>query len=226
MARLALGVKKLSCIIELDGIIMASIMGLDVMDIMEGDIVSDMGLVIDIIGLVDIMGLVDDMADIMGFTEAMVDIMGLVDAMDIIGLEDIMGFVDIIGDIMDIMRLEFITFSASFDIMDRTVRIMGDVVIICVITGMDVPVIMASWAASLRRGVVEPLIMALVGFIVPVISAEGDAIALAIAFAIALVAILLLIEEAGIIESCIAMVGSDAIIELPIGDDIWERFSK
>lgn len=68
--------------------------------------------------------------------------------------------------------------------------------------------------------------MALAGFIVPVISAEGDAIALAIAFAIALVAILLLIEEAGIIESCIAMVGSDAIIELPIGDDIWERFSK
>lgn len=72
----------------------------------------------------------------------------------------------------------------------------------------------------------EPLIMALAGFIVPVISAEGDVIALAIAFAIALVAILLPIEEAGIIESCITMVGSDAIIELPIGDDIRECFSK
>lgn len=154
MARLALGVKKLPCIIELDGIIMASIMGLDVMDIMEGDMVSDIGLVIDISGLEDIMGLVDDMADIMGLVDDIVDIMGLlddiadiiglVDAMDIRGLEDIMGFVDIIGDIIDIMRLEFITFSASFDIMDSTVRIMGDVVIICVITGMDVPVIMAS----------------------------------------------------------------------------------
>lgn len=158
MARLALGVKKLPCIIELDGIIMASIMGLDVMDIMEGDMVSDMGLIIDIMGLVDdmadimglvddmgdIMGLVDDMTDIMGLVDDMADIMGLVDPMDIIGLEDIIGFVDIIGDIMDIMRLEFITFSASFDIMERTVRIMGDVVIICVITGMDVPVIMAS----------------------------------------------------------------------------------
>ena len=68
--------------------------------------------------------------------------------------------------------------------------------------------------------------MALAGFIVPVISAEGDVIALAIAFAIALVAIVLPIEEAGIIESCIAMVGSDAIIEPPIGDDIRECFSK
>lgn len=154
MACLALGVKKLPCIIELDGIIMASIMGLDVMDIMEGDMVSDIGLVIDISGLEDIMGLVDDMADIMGLVDDIVDIMGLlddivdimglVDAIDIKGLEDIMGFVDIIGDIIDIMRLEFITFSASFDIMDSTVRIMGDVVIICVITGMDVPVIMAS----------------------------------------------------------------------------------
>lgn len=158
MARLALGVKKFPCIIELDGIIMASIMGLDVMDIMEGDMVSDMGLIIDIMGLVDdmadimglvddmgdIMGLVDDMTDIMGLVDDMADIMGLVDPMDIIGLEDIIEFVDIIGDIMDIMRLEFITFSASFDIMERTVRIMGDVVIICVITGMDVPVIMAS----------------------------------------------------------------------------------
>lgn len=148
MARLALGVKKFPCIIELDGIIMASIMGLDVMDIMEGDMVSDMGLIIDIMGLVDdmadIMGLVDDMTDIMGLVDDMADIMGLVDPMDIIGLEDIIGFVDIIGDIMDIMRLEFITFSASFDIMERTVRIMGDVVIICVITGMDVPVIIAS----------------------------------------------------------------------------------
>lgn len=43
--------------------------------------------------------------------------------------------------------------------------------------------------------------MALAGFIVPVISAEGEVIALAIAFAIALVAILLPIEEAGITES-------------------------
>lgn len=154
MARLALGVKKLPCVIELDGIIMASIMGLDVMDIMEGDMVSDIGLVIDINGLEDIIGLVDDMADIMGLVDDKADIMGLVDdiadiiglvdAMDIRGLEDIRGFVDIIGDIMDIIRLEFITFSASFDIMDSTVRIMGDVVIICVITGMDVPVIMAS----------------------------------------------------------------------------------
>lgn len=54
--------------------------------------------------------------------------------------------------------------------------------------------------------------MALAGFIVPVISAEGEVIALAIAFAIALVAILLPIEEAGITVSCIVMVGSDAII--------------
>lgn len=62
--------------------------------------------------------------------------------------------------------------------------------------------------------------MALAGFIVPVISAEGDVIALVIALTIALVAILLPIEEAGITESCIVMVGSDAIIWLPIGDDM------
>lgn len=86
---------------------------------------------------------------------------------------------------------------------------------------MEVPVVMASCAASLRRGVVEPLNMVLVGLIADAISAAGEAMGFAIAFAIAVEAIVLGIEEAGIIESGIAMAGSDAII----ADGIWDRFS-
>ena len=156
-ALLALGVRKLLFIIELDGIIIASIMGLDVIDVIEGDMASVIGLVIDIIGLVLIIGLVEDIIGlvfIMGLIEdiiGLVLIMGLVEdiiglVIDIIGLvEDIIGLVaDIIGlviiiglvDIMgpanpiDIIRREFNMFSANLDIMDKTVRIMGDVVII------------------------------------------------------------------------------------------------
>ena len=234
-------------------------MGLDVIDVIEGDMASVIGLVIDIIGLVLIMGLVEDIIGlvlIMGLIEdiiGLVFIMGLIEdiiglVIDIIGLvkdiiglviglvEDIIGLVaDIIGlvviiglvDIMgpanpmDIIRREFNMFSANLDIMDKTVRIMGDVVIIWVITGMEVPVVMASCAASLRRGVVEPLNMVLAGLIADAISADGEAMEFAIAFAIDVEAIVSGIEEAGIIESGIAMAGSDAII----ADGIWDRFS-
>ena len=179
-ALLALGVRKLLFIIELDGIIIASIMGLDVMDVIEGDMASVIGLVIDIIGLVLIIGLVEDIIGlvfIIGLIEDIIglvliiglveDIIGLVLIMglieDIIGLvlimglvEDIIGLViglveDIIGLVADIIglvviigledimgpanpmviiRREFNMFSANLDIMDKTVRIMGDVVII------------------------------------------------------------------------------------------------
>ena len=127
-ALLALGVRKLLFIIELDGIIIASIMGLDVIDVIEGDMASVIGLVIDIIGLVLIMGLVEDIIGlVIGLVE---DIIGLV--ADIIGLVVIIGLVDIMGPAnpMDIIRREFNMFSANLDIMDKTVRIMGDVVII------------------------------------------------------------------------------------------------
>ena len=167
-ALLALGVRKLLFIIELDGIIIASIMGLDVIDVIEGDMASVIGLVIDIIGLVLIMGLVEDIIglvlimglieDIIGLVFIMgliediiglvIDIIGLVEDIiglviglvediiglvaDIIGLVVIIGLVDIMGPAnpMDIIRREFNMFSASLDIMDKTVRIMGDVVII------------------------------------------------------------------------------------------------
>ena len=86
---------------------------------------------------------------------------------------------------------------------------------------MEVPVVMASCAASLRRGVVEPLNMVLAGLIADAISADGEAMGFAIAFAIAVDAIVSGIEEAGIIESGIAMAGSDDII----ADGIWDRFS-
>lgn len=62
--------------------------------------------------------------------------------------------------------------------------------------------------------------MVLVGFIVFVILVEGDVIILVIVFVIVLVVILLFIEEVGIIEFCIVMVGFDVIIEFFIGDDI------
>jgi hypothetical protein len=117
-------------LVGIEAIIIASIIGLD---IAEGDMAFDMGLVEDM----DIIGLL--VIDIIGL-EA-IDIIGL-EAIDIIGLEaiDIIGFVDdivIIGSVdnaiagfIDIIALRAIMFLANLDIIERTDRIVGDVVII------------------------------------------------------------------------------------------------
>lgn len=129
----ALGVRNLLPIIELDiafdgiaDIIIASIIGFD---IVEEDIVFDMGFVEDM----DIIGLV------------VIDIIGLED-MDIIGLVEDMGIIELVKDMVAmgsadiaiagleeaiaIIRPRVIMFLANLDIIERTARIVGDVVII------------------------------------------------------------------------------------------------
>jgi hypothetical protein len=93
-----------------------------------------------------------------------------------------------------------------------------------VIIGIEVPVIMANIAASLRRGVdMELLNIVLDGFIevaigldiaiAAAISADGEDIALAMALAIAAADMASDIDAAGITESRIAMTGSEAMGE-------------